>query len=79
MNKQVAIIKNVRVGAEDHYGAALWFDMYISEGSCALWIIPIAEAADIIGRFDDIKHLEGKPCWVEVDNGIIRFLKLWDR
>lgn len=79
MSEQVAIIRNVKIGAEDHYGAALWFDMYISEASAALWVMPLEDAKDIIGRFDDIKYLEGKPCWVEVDGPMIRFLRLWER
>lgn len=77
--KKMAIIRNVHIGAEDHYGAALWFDTYVSEASAALQVIPWEMAYDIVKRVDDIKHLEGKPCWVEEEGGLIRFIGLWEK
>lgn len=79
MSEQLAIISDVHMGAEDHYGAALWFHVAISEGAGALQVIPYDQAKDIVSSVEDIKSLNGKPCWVEVDGGYIRFQRLWKK
>ena len=51
---------------------------YISESAAAGQFVGWEDAAKICARVSDVRDLEGKPCWVEVDGDRIRFLRLWD-
>ena len=76
--KQLAIIKNVHCGVGDRGVACLWFDTYINEHSAVLQVLSWAIAKDVLEKIsvDDVYKLNGKACWVEVDNGYIKFLEI---
>lgn len=78
MSEQVAIIRDVRAGANDYGQPGLTFTTYITESSAAQQFIGWQEAGEIVKKVTDIRELEGKPCWVEADGDLIRFLRLWD-
>jgi hypothetical protein len=74
------IIRNVGIGRRDTNLPCLWFDVYISEGTASLQVIPWADAHDIVGRVYDVRELNGFPCWMDVSTpGIARFVRLWDK
>jgi|HubBroStandDraft_6_1064221.scaffolds.fasta_scaffold3031126_2 hypothetical protein len=79
--RQMAVIRNVHVGGGDRGIPCLWFDTYISESSGALQVIDWETAGELLrkGNVYDVKELNGKPCWVEHDDNIIRFLELWTK
>ena len=73
------IIRNVGIGRRDTNRAVLWFDVYISEASASLQLIPWDDAHDLLARVYDVKSLNGYPCWMDVSTpGIARFVRLWD-
>ena len=78
MSRQLAIMKEVGFGCRDIGRPILFFTTYVSEYVAALQIIPGDEALDIIQKSGvyDIHKLEGKPCWVEVNDNIIVFLSI---
>lgn len=77
MSKQVAIIRDVRIGAHDYYGAALSFTTYTSESTAASHSLTWEDAKALAATVDDVHQLDGKACWVEVDGQLIKFLRLW--
>jgi hypothetical protein len=77
MTERAAIIKGVRIGSDDHGGAGLMFSTYISESSAASQFLDWETAGQICATVPDVRELEGKPCWVEVDGNLIKFLRLW--
>ena len=79
MAEQVAIVRNVKIGMDDRAGPCLRFDTYTSESSAASQFITWEEAAKIVATVDDIRQLEGKPCWVDVEGNLIKFLRMWSR
>ena len=77
--KQMAIIKSVEFGVRDRNHAMLSFSVYLSEGEAALICIPGDKALQLINthRVVDVRHLEGKPCWVETDGvSSVKFVDL---
>lgn len=79
MTEQMAVIRNVHIGGGDRGIPCLWFDTYISESSAALQVIPWDQAFEILKSTYDVKELDGRPCYVEVDGNMIRFLRLWSK
>lgn len=79
MPEQLAVIRNVRIGAGDRGNGALWFDTYISESEGAMQVLGKDEAWEVIAQVEDVQRLEGMACWVETENphGIIKFKRLW--
>jgi hypothetical protein len=77
VTEQLAIIRNVRIGFHDYYGAALSFTTYVTESSAAAQTLGWEAAKPIVETVDDVRDLEGKPCWVEIDGQMIKFLRLW--
>lgn len=77
--EQVAIIRDVHIGCYDPGEPVLWFTTHVSESSASLQIIAWVEAYNVLKQVRDIRDLEGRPCWVEVDepHRTIRFLRLW--
>ena len=75
--KQLAIMKDVGFGCRDIGRPILWFNTYISNSECALQIISYQDAEEIIKKYhvNDVHDLEGKPCWVDAGNGMIKFLE----
>jgi hypothetical protein len=78
VNEQVAIIRNVGIGGRDVGRPVLWFDTYIRESSAALQIIGWEQAGELLAGIREVRELEGRPCWVEADGGMIKFLRLWE-
>lgn len=77
------IIKNAEIRPEDHYGTALFFDIYVSESSAALTVLGhrsdlFAETLERVAYHPE--DLNGKPCWVDDSKpGLLIFKKLWER
>lgn len=76
--EQLGVITNVGYGMYDRNEPCLWFDVYIEEGRGSLQILNVGAATDLIkdARLYDVHRLEGMPCWVEVDGGEMRFLRI---
>lgn len=80
MSEQLAVIRNICVRQVDHIGPAITFDAYIDEGTAALQVLNWADAAEFVKAYvydEDIHKANGKPCWVEVGIGIIRYARAW--
>ena len=77
MSEQLAIMRDVRIGAHDYYGAGLTFTTYITESTAAGQSLTWEQAKPLLATVEDVRELEGKPCWVDVDGNLIRFLRLW--
>lgn len=78
-NRQLAIIRDVGVGIEDHTGKpAIFFTTYITESHAAGQVFHLP-TPDVPGLKYDVSALEGQPCWVIVDGPFIRFDGWWDR
>ena len=76
--EQLAIMKDVGYGLRDIGRPCLFFAAYISEGLCSLQVL-LGDAADKVikdAKGYDVKSLEGKPCWVEVDGNITTFIRV---
>jgi len=54
----------------------LFFDAYISEGQASLQIVSLP-LLDIPGAKFDVSALEGKPCWVAVEDNFVKFVDWW--
>lgn len=76
--RQLAIIKSVGFGCRDVGRPVLHFSTYISEAMAALQVFELEGAGEIIedSGVYDIKDLNGKPCWVEVRDNTINFIKV---
>ena len=74
--KQLAIMRGVSIGMRDISHPCMWFSTYISEHEAALQVLSWEAAADVIKQYGtyDLKLLEGKPCWVDVEGNLIKFL-----
>ena len=81
MTEQVAIIRDVGYGLRDVGRPCLWFTTYVSESGAALQVLLGEDAAAVLkdAGVYDVKELEGKPCYVEVDGGLITFKRVWKR
>lgn len=73
--KKLAIIKGVGFGLRDVGQACLWFATHIDESEAALQIFVGKELERIVKESGcyDISEIEGKSCWVECKDGVIRF------
>lgn len=76
--KKLAIMKDVGYGCRDTNGVCLWFDTYVTEGTAALQVLFNPEADKVIRASGvyNVRELEGKPCWVEDNQGMIHFLEV---
>ena len=77
--ERLAVIRGVRIGAHDYYGAGLTFSTYISEHVAAGQSLNWEDSKALVATVEDVHQLEGKPCWVEVDGNLIKFLRLWSK
>ena len=75
-DKVMGIMKGVAFGVRDTNRAMLWFNVYEDECSASLQCIPAARAIELIEKhgIEDVKNLEGRPCWVQHENGLVRFV-----
>jgi hypothetical protein len=77
--ERVAIISEVGVGCRDTNSPCLWFTVKISESSGSLQMLSWNEAYELLKGITNVRDLDGRPCWVEVDGNRIRFLRLWSQ
>jgi len=77
--EKLAIMKEVGFGCRDIGKPCLFFTVYITECSAALQVLGSDEALKVIADSGvyDVKRLEGKPCWVTVENNTIKFIRVW--
>lgn len=77
--EKVAIIKQIRIGVCDRGYASLSFHTFVSECEAAMQLLNWVEAKKVIedAGVADVKDLEGKPCWVNEERGLIVFVKMW--
>lgn len=71
-------MKNVGYGCRDTGEPCLFFDVYISDNTAALQVLTSTHAYQAIRESGvyDVRELEGKPCWVDVNGAFISFLRL---
>ena len=71
--KQMAIMKGVGFGLRDVGTPVLFFSTYLTEGEAALQVLFYDEYVNFIKKYGvyDVKELEGRPVWVDVDGCII--------
>jgi hypothetical protein len=74
--KTLAIMKGVGFGVRDTSRAMLWFTACTSEASASLQCIPAEQAVKLLENHGiaNVRDLEGKPCWIKYDNGLIKFV-----
>ena len=77
IEERMAIMKDVGFGLRDVGQPCLWFTTYIDEHMAALQVLRGKEIEKILvdSNSYDVKELEGKPCWVQIDGNIIKFLR----
>lgn len=77
MAEQLAIIREVGYGCRDIGQPCLFFTVK-TENYCSLQILNEQEAGDLIKESGvyDVKELEGKPCIINRDNHLIKFVRL---
>jgi len=77
--RQLAIMRNVGIGMRDTNAPCLWFDTQTTESIGALQVLSWADAEQVIRKTGvyKVESLEGWPCWVEQDHGILRFIEAW--
>jgi len=77
-NEELAIIKDVGFGLRDGETPILWFEADM-KGSGALLAFWDEDALKFVkdNNVIDIKHLNGKPCIVSVDRGLVKFVRIF--
>ena len=78
--KELAIMHNIQFGVYDRDKAALWFNVDMLGRGALLCLYP-EQAIELIEKYGitDIKNLEGAPCIVDIEDGIVRFDDLYKR
>lgn len=76
--EKMAIIKDVGIGLRDAGVPILWFTVYVSECGAALQIFNWNDAGKLIKEAGvyAVTQLEGKPCLVDEDNQLIKFVRI---
>lgn len=80
--KQTGIMREVRVGCDDRVGKCrLMFTVYTSPSSAFGSYVNFPEAAALIEQagVEDVKDLNGKPCYWHQDGAFCRFDGLWQK
>jgi hypothetical protein len=77
--EELGIIRDVGIGHRDSPYPCLWFTVYTSEHLASLQVLSWKEAENLIRdtQVYDVKALEGRPCYVETDGNVSRFLRCW--
>jgi len=77
MSEESAIIRRPGCGRRDLSHPVLFFDVG-GEGWGALQVFELdsEEAQILLSSVYSVEKLDGKPCMVEKDNGIVRFKRL---
>ncbi len=76
MTKQLAIMRGVKLGMRDIDHPCMWFTTYTSEHEAALQVLSWKDAEAVIEAYGtyDVNSLEGKPCWVELGDNVMKWL-----
>ena len=76
MNEEMAIINEVGIGIRDVGRPVLWFTVNLMDGGGALQVFNWEQAAEIIKAYGlyEVRSLNGKPCRVEVGDGMIKYI-----
>ena len=79
--ENLAIIREVGIGLRDTGIPILWFTTYETETSAALQVLSWELAAQLIRDYKlcDVEDLEGQPCWVKKEGGVMRYLRAWKK
>ena len=77
MTEQMAIIQGVGIGLRDTNRPVLWWSVHTGNDGSALHVFDWETAAAIIKDYgvEEVHSLNGKPCWVEVSDNRITFLR----
>jgi hypothetical protein len=77
-NEELAIIERARFGVNDRGWVGLSFGVKSIRYGAGQFL-NVNETADLLKRHEitDINHLNGKPCIIEIDGDIMRFVDLW--
>jgi hypothetical protein len=78
-DKQLGIIKNVRYGLRDIGRPCLSFTVYTDSMSSSLQCFTIQKDIDKIlkdANAEDIRDMEGKSCWVKIENNMVHFIEM---
>ncbi|KKL25949.1 hypothetical protein LCGC14_2400170 [marine sediment metagenome] len=75
MSKQMAIINEVGIGIRDVGKPVLWFTTTLVDKTAALNVFSWEKAGEIIKAYGlyEVHSLNGKPCEVEVGDGMMRY------
>ncbi len=76
MDEQMAIINEVGIGIRDVGEPVLWFSVNLLGGRGALQVFDWRQAAEIIKAYSlyEVHSLSGKPCRVEVGDGMMKYI-----
>ena len=80
MSEQLAVIKHApKFGLRDIDRPVMWFEVWIDEGCAAMVCLHWDAAGKALkdANIVEAEHLAGRSCWVEIDNGIVRFKRFW--
>ena len=75
--EQLAVIRSVRYGVNDRDVPVLTFTTWISEHGAADHQFSVERATGIIAayRVRDVRDLDGRVCWVTVDDQRITYVR----
>lgn len=75
--RQMAIIQGVGVGLRDVGAPVLWWTVNTGDSGAALNVFDWEVAGEIIKAYGvrEVHGLNGKPCWVEVGDGLMKYVE----
>lgn len=76
--RKMAIMKGVGFGNRDVGCPVLFFTAYIDDCVGSLQVLGTDKAIEVIKKsgVSDVKDLEGKPCWMECEGNLSKFIEL---
>lgn len=76
--EQLAIIRHPTYGMNDRGQVWLSFSVYTSDSCAADLGFPQPQADEIIRQANvaDVQQLDGRACWVRVEDGLMRFIRM---
>lgn len=76
--KQLAIIRNPTYGVNDRGNVWLCFQAHTDENGAAMLGFTQPQADEIIKQADaqDVRRFDGRACWVCLEDGLMRFVRM---
>lgn len=73
--KSMAIIRGARFGVNQNGVVGLSFAVYIADDVGCPQFLPVRSAVAALQMYDvgSVANLDGKPCWVKIEDGICTF------